>query len=84
MTRYKWTVIGGGPAGIAAVGRLLDYGIAPTNVVMAAANSDRAIRRRPRWRGESRIHRNASRPHVGLSRSVVERIGTEPNANCLG
>jgi cation diffusion facilitator CzcD-associated flavoprotein CzcO len=29
MTRYKWTVIGAGPAGIAAVGRLLDHGIAP-------------------------------------------------------
>lgn len=27
-TRYSWTVIGAGPAGIAAVGRLLDHGVA--------------------------------------------------------
>lgn len=27
MTEYDWTVIGAGPAGIAAVGRLLDHGI---------------------------------------------------------
>jgi len=27
MTQYGWTVIGAGPAGIAAVGRLLDHGI---------------------------------------------------------
>lgn len=27
MTQYSWTVIGAGPAGIAAVGRLLDHGI---------------------------------------------------------
>lgn len=27
MTQYSWTVIGAGPAGIAAVGRLLDQGI---------------------------------------------------------
>jgi cation diffusion facilitator CzcD-associated flavoprotein CzcO len=32
MTQYKWTVIGAGPAGIAAVGRLLDHGIAPEKV----------------------------------------------------
>src|ERR1700758_2995109 len=32
MTRYKWTVIGAGPAGIAAVGRLLDHGIAPKEI----------------------------------------------------
>jgi hypothetical protein len=32
MTRYTWTVIGAGPAGIAAVGRLLDHGIAPEEV----------------------------------------------------
>jgi cation diffusion facilitator CzcD-associated flavoprotein CzcO len=32
MTRYKWTVIGAGPAGIAAVGRLLDHGIAPEKI----------------------------------------------------
>ncbi|MEO6792434.1 MAG: FAD-dependent oxidoreductase [Mycobacterium sp.] len=28
MTRYSWAVIGAGPAGIAAVGKLLDHGIA--------------------------------------------------------
>ena len=27
MATYAWTVIGAGPAGIAAVGRLLDYGV---------------------------------------------------------
>ena len=32
MTRYQWTVIGAGPAGIAAVGRLLDHGIAPEKI----------------------------------------------------
>src|SRR6201998_1377325 len=32
MTRYEWTVIGAGPAGIAAVGRLLDHGIAPAKI----------------------------------------------------
>jgi cation diffusion facilitator CzcD-associated flavoprotein CzcO len=32
MTEYKWTVIGAGPAGIAAVGRLLDHGIAPAEI----------------------------------------------------
>jgi hypothetical protein len=32
MARYTWTVIGAGPAGIAAVGRLLDHGIAPEEV----------------------------------------------------
>ena len=32
MTDYKWTVIGAGPAGIAAVGRLLDHDIAPTDI----------------------------------------------------
>jgi len=32
MTRYAWTVIGAGPAGIAAVGRLLDHGIAPDKI----------------------------------------------------
>jgi len=29
---YAWTVIGAGPAGIAAVGRLLDHGIAPEEI----------------------------------------------------
>lgn len=32
MTQYTWTVIGAGPAGIAAVGRLLDQGIAPEEI----------------------------------------------------
>jgi cation diffusion facilitator CzcD-associated flavoprotein CzcO len=29
---YAWTIIGAGPAGIAAVGRLLDHGIAPEEI----------------------------------------------------
>ena len=29
MAPYEWTVVGAGPAGIAAVGRLLDHGVAP-------------------------------------------------------
>lgn len=32
MPTYAWTVIGAGPAGIAAVGRLLDQGIAPEQI----------------------------------------------------
>jgi cation diffusion facilitator CzcD-associated flavoprotein CzcO len=32
MPSYAWTVIGAGPAGIAAVGRLLDHGIAPEEI----------------------------------------------------
>ncbi len=32
MTQYNWTVIGAGPAGIAAVGRLLDHGIAGEHI----------------------------------------------------
>jgi cation diffusion facilitator CzcD-associated flavoprotein CzcO len=32
MARFAWTVIGAGPAGIAAVGRLLDHGIAPDEI----------------------------------------------------
>jgi len=32
MASYAWTVIGAGPAGIAAVGRLLDQGIAPEKI----------------------------------------------------
>jgi cation diffusion facilitator CzcD-associated flavoprotein CzcO len=32
MNQYKWTVIGAGPAGIAAVGRLLDHGIAAEKI----------------------------------------------------
>ncbi|CAM2820075.1 FAD-dependent oxidoreductase [Mycobacterium intermedium] len=32
MSSYEWAVIGAGPAGIAAVGRLLDHGIAPERI----------------------------------------------------
>lgn len=32
MATYAWTVIGAGPAGIAAVGRLLDQGIPPNKI----------------------------------------------------
>jgi cation diffusion facilitator CzcD-associated flavoprotein CzcO len=32
MTSYKWAVIGAGPAGIAAVGRLLDEGVAAETI----------------------------------------------------
>ena len=32
MASYAWTVIGAGPAGIAAVGRLLDHGIADDKI----------------------------------------------------
>ncbi|OBI08096.1 pyridine nucleotide-disulfide oxidoreductase [Mycobacterium sp. E2462] len=32
MPNYAWTVIGAGPAGIAAVGRLLDHGVAPQRI----------------------------------------------------
>jgi hypothetical protein len=32
MTAYSWTVIGAGPAGIAAVARLLDHGIGPAEI----------------------------------------------------
>lgn len=32
MAPYAWAVIGAGPAGIAAVGRLLDHGIAPQRI----------------------------------------------------
>jgi cation diffusion facilitator CzcD-associated flavoprotein CzcO len=32
MAPYAWAVIGAGPAGIAAVGRLLDHGIAPEKI----------------------------------------------------
>ncbi len=32
MAQYTWTVIGAGPAGIAAVGRLLDHGIEPEQI----------------------------------------------------
>ena len=32
MKQHEWTVIGAGPAGIAAVGRLIDHGIAPEKI----------------------------------------------------
>lgn len=32
MASYEWTVIGAGPAGIAAVGRLLDHGVAAERI----------------------------------------------------
>jgi cation diffusion facilitator CzcD-associated flavoprotein CzcO len=32
MAQYTWTVVGAGPAGIIAVGRLLDHGIAPDKI----------------------------------------------------
>lgn len=32
MTQYSWCVIGAGPAGIAAVGRLLDHGVAQEEI----------------------------------------------------
>ena len=32
MAPYAWTVIGAGPAGIAAVGRLIDHGVAPERI----------------------------------------------------
>ncbi|HAU1515530.1 TPA: FAD-dependent oxidoreductase [Legionella pneumophila] len=30
---FQWSVVGAGPAGIAAVGKLLDYGIAPSEIL---------------------------------------------------
>ena len=32
MTEHSWAVIGAGPAGIAAVGRLLDHGVAGSDI----------------------------------------------------
>ncbi|MGA8329264.1 MAG: FAD/NAD(P)-binding protein [Mycobacterium sp.] len=32
MAPYQWTVVGAGPAGIAAVGKLLDHGIEPARI----------------------------------------------------
>ncbi len=37
MASYEWTVIGAGPAGIAAVGRLLDHGIAAERIAWVDA-----------------------------------------------
>ncbi|MCV7315416.1 FAD-dependent oxidoreductase [Mycolicibacillus parakoreensis] len=33
MSNYRWAVVGAGPAGIAAVGRLLDHGVAASAIV---------------------------------------------------
>lgn len=58
-TRYSWAVIGAGPAGIAAVGRLLDHGIAEDEIAWIdpefAAGDVGA-----KWRAVS------SNTHVGL------------------
>lgn len=32
MTTYQWAVIGAGPAGIAAVGKLIDHGVTPKDI----------------------------------------------------
>lgn len=59
MACYEWTVIGAGPAGIAAVGRLLDHGIAAERIAWidpAFAAGDIG----QRWRSVS------SNTHVGL------------------
>lgn len=32
-TNFQWAVVGAGPAGIAAVGKLLDYGITPADIL---------------------------------------------------
>lgn len=52
MTQYKWAVIGAGPAGIAAVGRLLDHGVAGEHIAwldpyFAAGDLGRKWRRVP-------------------------------------
>lgn len=31
--KFKWAVVGAGPAGIAAIGKLLDYGITPASIL---------------------------------------------------
>ncbi|CPU37858.1 NAD(P)/FAD-dependent oxidoreductase [Mycobacteroides abscessus] len=32
MSKYAWTVVGAGPAGIAAVGKLIDHGVLPASI----------------------------------------------------
>lgn len=32
MSEYVWTVVGAGPAGIAAVGKLIDHGVLPASI----------------------------------------------------
>src|SRR5262245_56540360 len=59
MADYAWTVIGAGPAGIAAVGRLLDQGVADERIAWidpAFAAGDLG----QQWRSVS------SNTHVGL------------------
>jgi cation diffusion facilitator CzcD-associated flavoprotein CzcO len=51
-TQYKWAVIGAGPAGIAAIGRLLDHGVGGEHIVwldphFAAGDLGRKWRRVP-------------------------------------
>ena len=40
---YAWAVIGAGPAGIAAVGKLLDHGVADKDIVWIDPDSRPAI-----------------------------------------
>ncbi len=59
MASYEWAVIGAGPAGIAAVGRLLDHGVAAARIAWidpAFAGGDIG----QKWRSVS------SNTHVGL------------------
>lgn len=59
MTSYAWAVIGAGPAGVAAVGRLLDHGVAADSIAWvdpAFAGGDIG----QKWRSVS------SNTHVGL------------------
>jgi cation diffusion facilitator CzcD-associated flavoprotein CzcO len=73
---YAWTVIGAGPAGIAAVGRLLDHGVAPDEIAWvdpAFAAGDLGAK----WRSVS------SNTQVGLFLSYLHgspafRFGTAP------
>lgn len=30
---FQWAIVGAGPAGIAAIGKLLDYGITPADIL---------------------------------------------------
>ena len=50
MTQYSWTVIGAGPAGIAAVGRLLDHGIVGEQIAWIDPEFDIADAFHPRQR----------------------------------
>jgi cation diffusion facilitator CzcD-associated flavoprotein CzcO len=59
MASYEWAVIGAGPAGVAAVGRLLDHGVAAERIAWidpAFAGGDIG----QKWRSVS------SNTHVGL------------------